>query len=60
MNNTGCIYFIECLESCKGYVGQYVKPNPKGRWTSHLRSAKKGCKYLLHHNVLPALFHLAL
>jgi group I intron endonuclease len=48
MNNKGCIYFIQCVESGKGYVGQYVKPNPNGRWSSHLSKAKKGCKYLLH------------
>ena len=44
----GCIYFIKCIESGKGYVGQYVNSNPKGRWSSHIRNATKGCKFVLH------------
>lgn len=31
----GCIYLITCLENGKLYVGQYNKPNPKGRYTRH-------------------------
>ena len=48
MDGKGCIYLITCSESGKRYVGQYVKPNPKGRWSSHISKAKKGCKFLLH------------
>ena len=48
MDRKGCIYLIRCLESGKRYVGQYVYPDPKGRWTAHIRNAKNGCKYLLH------------
>lgn len=48
MEKNGCIYLIRCLESRKGYVGQHIHPDPKRRWVSHIRSAKNGCKYLLH------------
>jgi group I intron endonuclease len=48
MSNKGCVYYIYCKESGKGYVGQYVRVDPKGRWSTHLRNAQKGCKYILH------------
>jgi len=48
MNKNGCIYFIKCLESGKGYVGQHVKPDPRGRWADHISKATNGCNFVLH------------
>jgi group I intron endonuclease len=47
-DDNGSIYLIRCLETGKGYVGQYSKPEPNGRWVRHIQDAKKGSKYLIH------------
>ena len=48
VDRKGCVYLIRCFKSMKGYVGQYINPDPKGRWVSHIRTAKNGSNNLLH------------
>lgn len=44
---SGCIYYIHCKETGKGYVGQHCLPSPERRWTEHCRDANHD-DYLLH------------
>ena len=32
---SGCIYYIHCKETNKGYVGQHYSPSPEKRWNQH-------------------------
>ena len=32
---SGCIYYIHCKETNKGYVGQHCLPSPERRWREH-------------------------
>jgi group I intron endonuclease len=32
---SGCIYYIHCNETGKGYVGQHCLPTPERRWKEH-------------------------
>ena len=38
MTNFGCIYYIYCKETNKGYVGQHNQPSPIRRFKEHLIS----------------------
>jgi hypothetical protein len=38
---SGCIYYIHCKETGKGYVGQHYLPSPELRWKQHLASINR-------------------
>jgi hypothetical protein len=45
MEGYGCIYYIHCKETNKGYVGQHNKPSPEQRYKKHWNTK---ANYLLH------------
>lgn len=52
MNDKGCIYYIHCEETNKGYVGQHNEVSPIKRFKSHIQQAKRGKnKGVLHHAI---------
>lgn len=52
MSNLGCIYYIHCKETNKGYVGQHNEVSPIKRFKSHIQQAKRGKnKGVLHHAI---------
>lgn len=48
----GCIYYIHCKQSNKGYVGQHNEITPEKRFKSHIQCANTGkVKYLLQNAI---------
>ena len=54
MTRLGCIYYIYCKESNKGYVGQHNEVSPIKRFKSHIQQAKRNKPArmgVLHHAI---------
>jgi group I intron endonuclease len=48
MEQLGCIYYISCKETGKGYVGQTKYPSPEIRYKEHWNSVGRKCNLFLH------------
>lgn len=48
MEQLGCIYYIFCKETGKGYVGQTKYPSPENRYKEHWNAVGRKCNLFLH------------